>query len=66
MAFDPKCYELAEYFLRDNGAATGDHKDDLAQAIQDAIEDWSPPREEYPDNGPTDPAETSGPGRGAS
>jgi hypothetical protein len=22
MMFDPKCYELAEYFLADNGAAT--------------------------------------------
>lgn len=38
MAFDPKCYELAEYFLADNGAATDDHKRDLAQVIQDAIE----------------------------
>jgi hypothetical protein len=41
MAFDPKCYELAEYFLHDNGAATEQHKSDLAQTIQDAIEDWS-------------------------
>ncbi len=53
MAFDQKCYYLAEYFLADNGAATEEHKCDLAQVIQDAIEDWSPPREEYPDNGPT-------------
>jgi len=50
--FDPKCYELAEYFLRDNGAATEEHKSDLAQAIQDAVEDWDKgfaPSEEYPD-----------------
>ena len=32
--FDPKCYELAEYFLADNGAATEDHKRDLAQTIR--------------------------------
>lgn len=49
VSFDPKCYELAEYFLRNNGAATEDHKRDLAQVIQDAIEDWPEPREEYPD-----------------
>lgn len=55
MPFDPKCYELAAYFLRDCGAATDAHRDELAQVIQDAIEDWPLPREEYPDNGPTDP-----------
>lgn len=59
MAFDPKCYELAEYFLRDNNAATDEHKNDLAQVIQDAIEDWPAPREETPDHGPTDPWQTS-------
>ena len=47
--FDPKCYELAEYFLADNGAATEEHKSDLAQAIQDAVEDFNAPHEEYPD-----------------
>lgn len=41
--FDPKCYELAEYFLADNGAATEEHKSDLAQAIQDAVEDFHAP-----------------------
>lgn len=51
--FDPKCYELAEYFLGDNGAATEEHKVELAQAIQDAVEDYHAPTEEYPDNGPT-------------
>ena len=35
--YDPKCYELAEYFLSDieNGDANG-----LAEAIQDAVENW--------------------------
>lgn len=47
--FDLKCYELAEYFLADNGAATEEHKAELAQAIQDAVEDYSAPSEEYPD-----------------
>jgi hypothetical protein len=37
---DPKCYELAEYFLADNKTATEEQKVDLAQHIQDAIEMW--------------------------
>ncbi len=44
---DPKCYELAEYFL-DDETLRGAHivvdqrhmKSLLAQHIQDAIEDW--------------------------
>ena len=44
---DPKCYELAQYFLADNGAATEDHRRDLAQAIQDAVEDFPMPKEEW-------------------
>jgi hypothetical protein len=36
--FDPKSYELAEYFLP--GATTERLKTALAQAIQDAIENW--------------------------
>lgn len=39
--FDPKCHELAEYFLADDAPA-GD-KISLAQAIQDAVEAWQPP-----------------------
>lgn len=65
MAYDSECFYLAEYFLRNNGAATAQHKSDLAQAIQDAVEDFAMPVEEYPDNGPTDPHETSGPGMAA-
>ena len=34
--YDPKCYDLAEYFLLgENGDA-----DDLAYTIQTAVEDW--------------------------
>jgi hypothetical protein len=38
--FDPKCYELAEYFLEDYDDIADDVKDELAQEIQDAIENW--------------------------
>lgn len=40
MAYDFKCYELAEQFLEDIKDPTIYEKDDLAQVIQDAIEDW--------------------------
>lgn len=36
MSFDTKCYELAEYFLSDG--APENYKRELAQVIQDAIE----------------------------
>lgn len=36
--FDPECYKLAEYFL--SREASGRLKDELAQEIQDTIEDW--------------------------
>ena len=35
--YDEKCYELAEYFLPKVGA---EGRAQLAQTIQDAIEDW--------------------------
>jgi uncharacterized membrane-anchored protein YjiN (DUF445 family) len=38
--FDPKCYELAEYFLEDYEDITEEQKNELAQHIQDTIEDW--------------------------
>lgn len=38
-SFDPQCLELAEYFLRDEPSLR-DRADELAQQIQDAIEDW--------------------------
>lgn len=39
MAFDPKCYELAEHFLPDDERLSR-LKNGLAQHIQDAVEDW--------------------------
>jgi len=36
--FDPKCFELADYFLPSQ--ATERLKSELAQHIQDAVEDW--------------------------
>lgn len=36
--FDPACHDLARHFLGD--LASEKLKDDLAQAIQDYIEDW--------------------------
>lgn len=38
--FDPKCYELAESFLGEDVPATERLKNELAQHIQDAAEDW--------------------------
>ena len=41
MAYDPKCHELAEYFLCVNAELNDDaHIDELAETIQQAIEDW--------------------------
>ena len=38
--FDPKCYELAVYFLPD---ADSDERNELAAAIQEAVEDFGLP-----------------------
>ncbi len=38
MSFDPSCFDLAEQFLPDNAAKSV--KNELAQHIQDAIEDF--------------------------
>lgn len=41
MSFDSKCYYLAKYFLEDeDDAASETEACNLAQTIQDAIEDW--------------------------
>lgn len=46
--YDPACYELAEYFLKDVPFGNPDETSyeqachDLALTIQKAIEDWSP------------------------
>ena len=38
MSHDPKCYELAEYFLP--AGVSEKLKSDLAETIQEAVEDW--------------------------
>jgi hypothetical protein len=41
MMFDPKCYWLAKQFLGDEpGLQSEKNYSDLAEAIQEAIEDW--------------------------
>lgn len=41
MAYDTKCHDLAEVFLKDEPSLQSAHKKRaLAQTIQDAIEDW--------------------------
>lgn len=42
--FDPKCHELAQHFLPTPETPPA-HLDDLAQCIQDAIEDYLSGRE---------------------
>ena len=38
---DPECAKLARYFLADTAGAGNERlADDLAQHIQDAVEDW--------------------------
>lgn len=39
MAFDRRCFELAEVFLEDEPLLR-DRVSDLAQRIQEAIEEW--------------------------
>jgi len=38
--YDNKCFNLACQFLADIESRTDDEHDELAQVIQDAIEDW--------------------------
>ncbi len=38
MGFDPKCLELAEHFLPEE--CSSHLKDELAQHVQSAVEDW--------------------------
>lgn len=43
LSFDPRCKELANTFIdgaKLGGPPTRNHSDDLAQVIQDAIEEW--------------------------
>ena len=39
MSYDPKCYDLAEAFLKDGGWTHTTDIEKLAQKIQDVIED---------------------------
>jgi hypothetical protein len=40
VSFDTKCYELAEYFVSDREVCRGETINELAQLIQDTIEDF--------------------------
>lgn len=40
MMFDPKCYDLAKYFLHGETPNASHSLDELAQEIQDAVEDY--------------------------
>lgn len=40
MSYDPDCEDLAEKFLEDASPYTSAEMKSLAQAIQDAIENW--------------------------
>ncbi len=52
MAYDSDCYELAEKFLDDDDEGHTDKQTgELAQAIQDAIENWFVGRKSKPPNG---------------
>jgi Mn-dependent DtxR family transcriptional regulator len=46
-SYDPKCHLLAEQFLSDHLPFSEAENDDLAQTIQDAIEDWFFARENH-------------------
>ena len=39
-SFDDRCLELAEHFLMDEKDCDEDREYSLAQAIQDAVENW--------------------------
>jgi hypothetical protein len=43
--YDPKCEDLAAAFLVDHPPFSRFEKEDLAQAIQDVVEDWLADRE---------------------
>jgi len=38
--YDSRCFELAEYFLVDEPRRVQERASDLAQHIQDSIENW--------------------------
>lgn len=44
-SYDSRCEELAEHFEDRSTPFTGEEKRELAQTIQDAVEDWFSGRE---------------------
>ena len=52
--FDSKCLDLADYFLQGQPAETVRKRNDLASAIQDAVEDWFSVEEPQSDAGAVD------------
>jgi hypothetical protein len=40
LVYDPKCAELARYFLEENGEVEEDEVQELAGRIQEVIEDY--------------------------
>lgn len=40
MSYDPKCYELAQYFVSDRELCRDETINELAQLLQDTIEDF--------------------------
>lgn len=40
MSYDPRCEDLARFFLTDNGITTDANAKELAQEIQDVIESY--------------------------
>lgn len=55
MSFDSKCFDLAEHFLADEwDEVPTAMKNDLAQAIQSAVEDWFTLRQIEQGDGPAE------------
>lgn len=50
-SFDPECLELARHFLDGEPKHLAEQADDLAQAIQDAVESWFEYEREEPEPG---------------
>jgi hypothetical protein len=49
MSFDTKCYELADYFVRADEICRAETVNELAQLIQDTIEDSLSEEEDVPE-----------------
>jgi hypothetical protein len=54
LRYDPACRDLARHFLEDIGVDTmceSERTDSLAQAIQDAVDDWFAGKDDNGNNG---------------